>query len=71
MEPDRQVMQESTVANQVLPNINECPPSYDLGCKTKKSKGYSHESTETTRSSKIPLGLIVDLFASSRMVGVG
>ena len=64
-------MQASVVANQGLPRISGCPPSYELGCKTKKSTRYSHESTETMRSSKIPSGLIVDLSASSRMVGVG
>ena len=68
---DQQPMQASVVAIQGLPRISGCPPSYDLGCKTKKSAGYSHESTEATRSSNIPSGLIVDLSTSSRMVGVG
>ena len=63
-------MQALAMANQGLPRINGCPPSYDLGCKTKKSARYSHESTEMMRSSKIPLGLIVDLSTSSIMVGV-
>ena len=71
IDPDRQLMQASAVANQGLPRINGCPPSYDLGCKTKNSAGYSHESTEIMRSSNIPSGLIVDQFASSKMVGVG
>ena len=68
---DRQLMQASAIASQGLPRINGCPPSYDLGCKTKKSVGYCLESNELTRSSKIPSGLIVDLSASSKMVGVG
>ena len=71
MDPDRQLLQASAVANQGLPRINGCPPSYDFGCNTKKSAGYSHESTEMTRSSRIPLGLMVDLSANSKMVGVG
>ena len=45
-------------------------PSYDLECKKTKSAGYSHESMETTRSSKIPYGLIVDMSSISNMVGV-
>ena len=64
-------MQASVVANQDLPKISRCPPSCELGCKTKKLVGYSHESTKMTRSSKIPLGLIVDLSPSYKMVGVG
>ena len=71
IDPDQLLMQASAVANKGLPRISWCPPSYDLGFKTKKSVGYSHESTETTMSSNIPSGLIVDLSASSRMVGVG
>ena len=51
IEPGQQLMQASSIANQGLPRINGCPPSYDLGCRTKKSAGYSHESTEMTRSS--------------------
>ena len=69
--PDRQLMQASAVANQGLPRINGCPPSCNLGCKTKKSARYSHESTEMTRSSRIPSGLMVDLSTSSKTVGVG
>ena len=68
---DRQLMQALVVANQGLPRINGCPPSYDLGCKTNKLAGYSQESTEMMRSSKIPSGLMVDLLANSKMVGVG
>ena len=71
MDPDRQLMQASAVANQGLPRINGCPPNCDLGCNTKKSAGYSHESTEMTRSSRIPSGLMVDLSANSKIVGVG
>ena len=71
IDPDRQLMQASVVANQGLPRINGCPPRCDLRCKTKKLARYSQESTEITRSSKIPSGLIVDLFPSSKMVGVG
>ena len=70
IDPNRQLMQASAMANQGLLRISGCPSSCDLGCKTKKSIGYSHESTETKRSSNIPSGLIVDLSASSRMVGV-
>ena len=68
---DRKLMQALAVANQGLSKINGCPPSCDFGCKTKKSAGYSHESTEMTRSSRIPSGLMVDLSASSKTVGVG
>ena len=64
-------MQASAMANQGLPRINGCPPSCDFGCNTKKSAGYSHESTEMTRSSRIPSGLMVDLSTNSKMVGVG
>ena len=71
IEPDRQLMQASAVANQGLPRINGCPSSCDLGCKNKKLAGYSQESTVIMRSSKIPSGLIVDLSASYKMVGVG
>ena len=66
IDPDRQLMQALAVANQGLPRFNECPPSYDLGFKTKKLVGYSQDSTEITRSSNIPSGLIVDLSASSK-----
>ena len=69
IDTDRQLMQASAVANQGLPRISGCPPSYDLGCKTKKSVGYSQESTEMTRSSKIPSGLMVDLSSSSKWWG--
>ena len=71
IDPDRQLMQASVVDNQGLPRINGCPPSCELGCKTKNLAGYSQESTKITRSSKIPSGLIVDLFASSKKIGVG
>ena len=64
-------MQAYVVANQGLPKINGCPPNCDLGCKTKKLVGYSHESTKMMRSSNIPSGLIVDLSSSSKMVGIG
>ena len=71
IDPDRQLMQESFVANQGIPRISGCPPRCDLGCKTKKSTGYSQESTKMMRSSKILSGLMVDLSACSKMVGVG
>src|SRR5713101_2760430 len=67
IDPDRQLMQASAVANHGLPRINGCPPSCDFGCNTKKSAGYSHESTDITRSSKIPSGLMVDLSANSKI----
>lgn len=47
------------------------PPEGVLGCKTIKSTGYSHESKETITSSNIPFGLILDLSAHSKTVGVG
>ena len=50
IDTDRQLMQASTMDNQGLLRINGCTPSYDFSCKTKKSVGYSHESTEMTRS---------------------
>ena len=71
IDPNRQLMQASVVASQGIHRISECPPSCDLGYKTKKLVGYSHNSTKPTRSSKIPSGLIVDMSANSRMVGVG
>ena len=64
-------MYASIVAIHGLPKINGCPPSCDLGYKTTKPVGYSHESTETSRSSTIHSGLIVDLSSISSMVGVG
>ena len=71
MEHDLHLMYASVVAIHSLPKINRCPPSYDLGCKTTKYVGYSHESTETTTSSTTPYGLMVDLSDISRIVGVG
>ena len=71
MDPNLHIKHASDVANHGLPKINGCPPSYDLGCKTKKSAGYSQESTEMTRSSRIPSVLMVDLSAGSEIVGVG
>ena len=71
MDLDRQLMQASAVANQCLPRINGCPPSYDFGCKTKKSAGYSHESTEMMRSSRIYLVLMVYRSTISKTVGAG
>ena len=38
---------------------------------TIKSTGYSHETTDTTMSSRIPAGFTVVRSASSRMEGVG
>ena len=71
MDPNLQLIQASVVASHGLPRINGCPPSYDLGYKTKNCVGYYHESIETTNSSKIHYGLILDLSTISNMVGVG
>jgi hypothetical protein len=43
----------------------------DLGCRTKKSTGYSQESMDTISSSNTPSSLIFDLSTSSKTVGVG
>ena len=71
MDLDLQLMYASVVASHGLPKINGCLPSCELGCKTTKSAGYSHESTETTTSSTTPSLMQVDLSAISSMVGVG
>jgi hypothetical protein len=60
MEPDMQPMKASIVANHGHPRIRGWPPKQVLGCKTTKSAGYSHESTEMTKSSITPSGLIVE-----------
>ena len=67
MEPDLQPMKASAVANHGRPKIRGWPPRLDLGCKTTKSTGYSHESTEITKSDHStirPEGVIDDLVIS-------
>jgi hypothetical protein len=59
------------VVNHGRPRIRGWPPRLDLGCNTKKSAGYSHESTEITKSSIAPSGLMVERSTNSRTVGVG
>jgi hypothetical protein len=59
------------VANHGHPRIRGWPPRLDLGCNTTKSAGYSHESTEITKSSITPSGLMVERSTNSRTVGVG
>jgi hypothetical protein len=58
------------MASQGLPKIKLYPPKKVLDCRTIKSVGYSHESTEITTSSKIPSCLMVDLSMSWSTVGV-
>jgi hypothetical protein len=58
------------MANHGHPRIRGWPPRLDLGCNTTKSVGYSHESTEITKSSITPFGLMVERSANSRTVGV-
>jgi hypothetical protein len=71
MEPDLQPMKASAIANHGHPRIRGWPPRWDLGCKMTKSAGYSHESTEMTKSSITPSGLMVERSTNSRIVGVG
>ena len=71
MSPALHLTNASTVAIHGLPNTTGCPLDADLGYKTKKSMGYSHESRDTISSSNTPSGLILDRSASSSMVGVG
>jgi hypothetical protein len=59
------------VANHGRPKIRGWPPRLDLGCNTTKSAGYSHESTEITKSLITPFGLMVERSANSRTVRVG
>ena len=64
-------MKASTVANQGLPKTMGCPPDVDLGCRIKKSTGYSQDSMDIVSSSNTPSGFILDLSANSNIVGVG
>jgi hypothetical protein len=68
---DLQPMKASTVANHSLPRIKGCPPRLVLGCMTLKYIRYSHDSSETFTSSKIPSSLSLDRPVSSNIVGVG
>jgi hypothetical protein len=53
-------MKVSAIANHGHPRIKGWPPRLDLGCNMTKSAGYSHESTEITKSSITPSGLMVE-----------
>jgi hypothetical protein len=64
-------MKASVVASHGHPRIRGWPPRLDLGCNMKKYVGYSHESTEITKSSITPSGLMVERSANSRTVGLG
>ena len=57
------------MANHGRPRIRGWPPSLDFGCSTRKLTRYSEEGMEITTSSRIPFGQIVDLSASSKIVG--
>ena len=59
------------VANHGLPKIIGCPLEVSFDSTAIKSTGYSHEATDTTMSSKTPVGFTVVQSASSRIEGVG
>lgn len=69
--PIQHLMYASEVASQVLPNITGFPLDLSLLLRTRKSVGYSQESTETIISSMIPFGLVTYISASSSIMGVG
>jgi hypothetical protein len=71
IETYRQPMKASAMDNHVHTRNRGWPPRLYLGCNMTKSAGYSHESTEITKSSITPFGLIVERSANSRTVGVG
>ena len=64
-------MYASFVASHGRPNINGCPSSQLLGLITKKSSGYSQDSTEIAMSCNLPTGFTTDLSMSSNIVEVG
>ena len=59
------------MANHGQPRIKGWPPSFDFSCSSRKFAEYSQEAMEITTSSRIPSSQIVDLSASSKIVGVG
>ena len=71
MSPDLHPIKASAVVSHGLLNITGFPPDFDLGCNTKKSTRYSHESRDIISSSNTPSGLIRDRYANSSIVGVG
>jgi hypothetical protein len=60
-----------TISSHSHPNINGFPSSLLIGLKTRKSAGYSQESTEIAMSFNVPTGLTIDLSANSNIVEVG
>jgi hypothetical protein len=71
IELDLQRMKASAVANHGLPRMRGWPPIRVLVCKTTKSAGYSHESTQMTKSTITSFGLMVERSTNSKTVGVG
>jgi len=60
MEPNLQPIKASTISNHGYPRIRGCPPRQVLGFQMIKSAGYSHETTEMTKSSITPSVLMVE-----------
>jgi hypothetical protein len=71
MDLDLQLMNALVVANQGLPKIKGCPSRRVLGCSTRKSAGYSQESTDKMVSSRTPYRRILDQSMSFNTMGVG
>jgi hypothetical protein len=67
----RHPMYAFVVASHGYPNINGCPSSLLLGLITRKSAGYSQESTEIFMYCNVPTSLTIDLSTNSNIVEVG
>jgi hypothetical protein len=67
----RHPMYASVVGSHGCPNINGCPLSLLLGLITRKSVGYSQDSTEIAMSSNVLTGLTTDLSSNYNIVEVG
>jgi hypothetical protein len=66
----RHPMYASVVFSHGHPSINGCPSSLLLGLITKKSYGYSQESTEIAMYCNVPTGLTTNLSPNSNIIEV-
>jgi hypothetical protein len=67
----RRPMYAFVVASHGLPNINGCPSSLLLMLITRKSTGYSQESTRISISCNVSSSLTTDISTSYNIIEVG